>query len=248
MSVAVITLALVLFISGCASTPEPVSEPDTEEPVETDRKPETTETEKTGTETTETTTPSATTTTTTSTTTTPPTEEVPKPENEYTKAKELRNLVIKYDAGQYARLEFDKAESAFENGETAFGEDNDAAKKAFENAIVGYRTVIEKSFSAVSRKDKAVEYKKLADDLKASVAMKAEYAVAMVKYNEAVDAQDAGNYETAGLLFAELEIIFKDIYERTKEKKEQAEAALSDLDKELDDFEKLANEQEGGDQ
>lgn len=211
------TAVLALLAAGCASAPETVPE----EPVVAEQKTETTTKDT-------------------------KTDDTPKPEKEYAQANELRELIVKYGINDHAKSEFETAESEFKKGETAYGKYNDTAKTAFEKAIQGYRFVIEKAFPAVSRRDKTEEYIKLADGLKASVAMKTEYAAAMTKYDAAVQAQEDAEYEKAGLLFVELETLFKDIYEKTKVKKEKAEAALLDLDKELDDFEELANDKEGG--
>jgi hypothetical protein len=70
--------------------------------------------------------------------------------------------------------------------------------------------------------------------------MKAEYTAAKAKYDEAVAAKDAGNFEPAISLFAEAKSLFQDVYEKTKEKKEAAEAELGSTQDGIKDAEEKA--------
>ena len=169
---------------------------------------------------------------------------VGKPEAEYGRASELKALIERYSLEDYAEAEYAAAESDYDQGVKAYGSDNAASKKSFDSAIEGYGKVIEKAFPAFTRtrRERTESYKKQADDLKAPVAMKTEYAAAKAKYDQAVKAEADGDYESAARLFEELEATFKDIYEKTKDKKEKAEEAIRSTEEELSKAEELSKE------
>jgi hypothetical protein len=111
----------------------------------------------------------------------------PLPEAEYQKAKDLRSTIGKYSLDKYDAAAFQKAEASFKEGEAAYGKDNAKAKTALDQAVTGYRQVLDKGFSSLTgeRQSQADKAKAEADALKAAVAMKSEYAAALDVYNQA---------------------------------------------------------------
>ena len=78
--------------------------------------------------------------------------EVPAPEKELARAKELRDLVVRYELEKIAVQEFNSAENHLKKGEAAYGKDNEAAKASLERAIEGYRAVIKVGYTQISQK------------------------------------------------------------------------------------------------
>ena len=81
---------------------------------------------------------------------------------------------------------------------------------------------------------------KQAEGIKAQVAMKEEYTAARTKYDQALAAQNNGEYEQAVALFDEAKLLFQDLYEKTKAKKMKAEQAMDSSDESIKDFEEQA--------
>jgi tetratricopeptide (TPR) repeat protein len=179
---------------------------------------------------------------------------VPLPEKELEEAKSLKSRVDKNGLSEFAAQDYQQAESSLQEGEEAYGKDNAKAKTALDKAIASYRSVISKAFPLkVDRSRAEVDtIKTNAEGLKAQVAMKSEYAAAKAKYDEAVAAKDAGEFEQAISLFAEAKTLFQDVYEKTKQKKEDAEAEIKSSQDSLKDAEERGRagdeEIEGGGQ
>jgi hypothetical protein len=177
---------------------------------------------------------------------------VPLPEKELAEAKSLKTTVDNNGLSEFAKEDYQQAESKLQEGEAAYGKDNAKAKTALDAAIASYRTVISKAFPLKTGSSQAEvdTIKSNAEAIKAPVAMKSEYAAAKAKYDEAVAAKDAGNYEQAISLFAEAKTLFQDVYDKTKVKKEAAEAEIKSAQDGFKDAEEQAlaaeEEMQGG--
>lgn len=167
---------------------------------------------------------------------TPPKEAAPLPEAELAQAKELKAKVDKFNLGPLAQTEYTAAESDLKAGQDAYGTDNAASKASLDKAIAGYRAVIAKAGPLYlgTLDDKAAAAKKSADDLKASVAVKDDYARAQAVYDRALAAKTAGDLEAATKDFEEARTMFEAVAKTAAEKRDKALAARSDLEKAMD--------------
>lgn len=175
-------------------------------------------------------------------------EELPEaPEKEYAQAKELRQLIEDYDLSPAAPAAFQSAEERFQAGEAAYGKDNEAAKTAFDAAIKGYEEVISEAFpQLVRRRQSEVDaVRQAADELKAPVAVKEQYAAAASVYDRAVAARDAGNFQEALKLLDEAEKLFEAVYAEARAKKQRAEQSMSETGGSIKSFEDIVGEIEG---
>jgi len=167
---------------------------------------------------------------------TPPKEDVPLPESELAQAKELKAKVDLYGLGPLAQTEYTAAERDLKAGQDAYGTDNAASKASLDKAIAGYRAVIAKAGPLYlgTLSDKAAAAKKTADDLKASVAVKDDYAKAQAAYDRALAAKTAGDLEAATKDFEEARTMFEAVAKTAAEKRDKALAASSDLEKAME--------------
>jgi hypothetical protein len=158
---------------------------------------------------------------------TPPEEAVPLPETELAKAKELKAKADLYNLGPLAQAEYTAAENDLKAGEAAYGKDNAESKKSLDEAISGYESVIAKGGAAYlgTLNDKAAAAKKSADDLKASVAVKADYAKAQAVYDRALTAKSAGDLAAATKDFEEARTLFEAVAKVAAQKRAAAQAA-----------------------
>ena len=173
-------------------------------------------------------------------------EEAPLPESEYQQAKELREKILRYNLSSYAQDEYNSAEQSFENGESAYGKDNSKSKASFEQAIKGYRAVIQKGFTAfLDARVKDVEKrKKSAEEIKAPVATKDDYTKARSVYEQALSVRKAGNNEKAVELLDKAEGMFVDVYDMTLEKKIRAERSIEESRTEIQTLEEAVEQAE----
>lgn len=157
---------------------------------------------------------------------------VPAPAAELAKAKELKDRADAYDLGQYAPEEYAAAEKDLAAGEAAYGKDNAAAKKSLDKAVAGYTAVIAKGGAIlVDRIQRESESsKRTADEVKASVAVKDEYAAALAMYNGALAAKKAGDLEKAGSDFAAARDMFDDVAATARGKREKALQAMQETE------------------
>ncbi len=164
------------------------------------------------------------------------------PETEYTRANKLKAQADKYSLADYAPDEYSQAEQKLKDGKATYKTDNASSKKALDEAIAGYEAVMAKGFPLLTEKkqEETEAIVKQAEGIKAQVAMKEEYTVARTKYDQALAAQNNGEYEQAVALFDEAKLLFQDLYEKTKEKKERAEQAMNSSEESIKDFEEQA--------
>ncbi len=164
------------------------------------------------------------------------------PETEYTRANKLKAQADKYSLADYAPDEYSQAEQKLKDGEATYKTDNASSKKALDQAIAGYEAVMAKGFPLLTGKkqEETEATVKRAEDIKAQVAMKEDYTAARTRYEQALAAQNKGEYEQAVALFDEAKLLFLDLYEKTKEKKERAEQAMNSSEESIKDFEEQA--------
>ena len=175
---------------------------------------------------------------------TPPEEAVPLPETELAKAKELKAKADLYKLGPLAQAEYAAAENDLKAGEDAYGKDNAASKASLDKAISGYQAVIAKGGPLYlgTLNDRTSAAKKAADDLKASVAVKDDYAKAQAVYDRALAARTAGDLEAATKDFEEARAQFEAVAKVAAEKRDKALAAGSDLEQAMKDSAAVAAE------
>jgi hypothetical protein len=167
---------------------------------------------------------------------TPPEPPAPLPEAELAQAKQLKEKADRYNLGPLVQAEYSVAEADLKAGEAAYGTDNAAAKVSLDKAIVGYQSVLDKAGPLYlgGIHDRTAAAKKSADDLKASVAVKDDYAKAQAVYDRALAAKAAGDLATATKDFEEARTLFEAAAKVAKEKRDKALAAGADVDKALE--------------
>ena len=172
--------------------------------------------------------------------------EVPAPEKELARAKELRDLVVRYELEKIAVQEFNSAENHLKEGEAAYGKDNEAAKASLERAIEGYRAVIKAGYTQISQKlkDDVERFKGEADELKASAALPEEYQTADGSYKKALEKEKAEEYEQALAGFTVAISLFRNVRDRSLEKKLRAERSLEEAKTGIANVEETAKELE----
>ena len=117
-------------------------------------------------------------------------------------------------------------------GQEAYGTDNKASKKSLDQAIAGFTTVIDTGGALYLGKlqDRAAASKKAADELKADVAVKDDYAGAAAVYTRAIKEKGAKDIDSAADDFTQAAILFDAVAEKAKEKKAAADAAMNAAD------------------
>ncbi|OHD73670.1 MAG: hypothetical protein A2177_16835 [Spirochaetes bacterium RBG_13_68_11] len=168
---------------------------------------------------------------------TPPEEAVPLPETELAKAKELKAKADLYKLGPLAQAEYTATESDLKAGEETYGKDNAASKASLDKAIAGYQAVIAKAGPLYlgTIHDRTAAAKKAADDLKASVAVKDDYAKAQAVYDRALAAKTSGDLEAATKDYEEARKMFEAVKVVAQQKRDKALAANADAAQALDE-------------
>jgi len=173
---------------------------------------------------------------------TPPEPPVPLPEAELAQAKQLKEKADLYQLGPLAQAEYTAAEADLKAGEAAYGEDNAVAKASLDKAIAGYQAVISKGGALYlgTIGDRSATAKKSADDLKASVAVKDDYAKAQAVYDRALKEKAAGDLAAATKDFEEARKLFEAVAKVAAEKRDKALAASAEAAKAQADAEAAA--------
>ena len=182
---------------------------------------------------------------------TPPKPETPPqqsvagaPEAELAQAKALQQRVDAVGLGTYAPDDYAAANKDLQAGQDSYGKDNTASKTSLQSAIAGYNAVLAKGgplYLAKVQQD-AEASKKTADDLKASVAVKDDYAAADGVYTKALQEKDSGDIENAGRDFSQSRDDFDAVAKTAQQKKDAASQALQDAQQD-----KTASEKKAGD-
>ncbi|MBI4979656.1 MAG: hypothetical protein HZC28_19410 [Spirochaetes bacterium] len=166
------------------------------------------------------------------------------PEKEFSLANERRSLLMKYKLNTYASNEFVLAETNYTAGKTYYSNDNGKSKESLDKALTNYNIVLQKGFplAADDSKKQADAPKKDADDIKAAVAVKEEYAAAKKLYDDAIAAKTAGNYSNAIDLLQASKVKFEAVHKKAKEKRTGAEKSIKATDTDIKNVEKTVKE------
>ncbi len=150
------------------------------------------------------------------------------PDTELTQAKGLQQRVDALGLGAYDPDDYAAANKDLQAGQDTYGKDNDASRKSLQSAIAEYNSVISKGGPLYLAKvqAQAEASKKAADDLKASVAVKDDYATANDSYTKALQEKDAGDIENAGKDFGQARDGFDAVAKVAQQKKDAAVQAL----------------------
>jgi len=150
------------------------------------------------------------------------------PAAELAQAKSLQQKVDAYGLGSYAPENYAAANADMKAGQDSYGKDNAASKKSLQSAITGYNAVITKGGPLYLAKlqAQAEASKKAADSLKASVAVKDDYAQANDVYKRALKEKDAGDIENASKDFTQSRDAFDAVTKAAQQKKDAAVQAL----------------------
>jgi hypothetical protein len=167
------------------------------------------------------------------------------PDAKYQESTKLREKAIKYNLKKYAAVEFNDAEKDYTQAKNYM--DNKKSFKAdrlLDQVNKKFQVVLDKGFPPAAE-DKNSETKdkiKLANDIKANVAVKDLYSDAETNYNDAGKLKDAKDYEKAIDTYEIANGKFDAVYKTAKEKKEKAEKSISATDQAFKDIEKNSAE------
>lgn len=153
---------------------------------------------------------------------------VPAPAGERQQARELRATVERYGLAAYAAQAWQEAERQREQGESLFDRENEKSRSALQEAVRGYRLVLDTGFPllAAERQSQARQAKGSAEEAMAQVALKDAFAEVQALYEQAASAAQAKDYARAVDLFAEVQPRFEALAGQAREKKARAEQAL----------------------
>jgi len=171
---------------------------------------------------------------------------VPAPDAELAQAKDLKQKVDALGLGDFAPDDYAAANKNLQAGEDAYGKDNAASKKSLEAAISGYNAVMENGGAQflAKRQSDADASRKAADDLKASVAVKDDYAAADATYQKAVEEKNSKDIEGAGKDFASAKDQFDAVAKAAQQKKDAATQAMQDAQASQSTSQQKADESE----
>jgi hypothetical protein len=176
---------------------------------------------------------------------TPPQQPVAgAPGTELSQAKALQQRVDALGLGTYAPDDYAAANKDLQAGQDSYGKDNAASKKSLQSAITEYNAVLTKGgplYLAKVQQD-AEASKKAADDLKASVAVKDDYAAANGVYKKALQEKDSNDIENASRDFSQSRDDFDAVTRTARQKKDAALQAMQDAQQD-----KTASEKKAGD-
>jgi hypothetical protein len=173
-----------------------------------------------------------------------PKTSTPAPDADLQQAKDLRQKVDAYNLGSLDAEDYDAGVKALQAGQDAYGKDNDAARVSLQASIASFKAVLAKGGALYlgQEQQKTEVSKKAADDLKASVAVKDDYAGAMTVYERALKEKDAQDIDNASQDFGQAQKMFDAVAVTAQKKKTDAESALSDARKGGADAEKKASD------
>jgi hypothetical protein len=167
---------------------------------------------------------------------------VAAPDAELAQAKSLQQKADKYGLGQYDAEDYAAATKDLKAGQDAYGKDNSAAKESLTKAIDEFNSVISKGGALYLAKLQAQTdaSKKAADDLKASVAVKDQYAEANDVYQRALKEKDSGDIENAAADLTKARDLFDAVAALAQQKKDNATKALAGAQQTMTASEKKA--------
>ncbi len=152
------------------------------------------------------------------------------PDAELSQAKALQQKVDGYGLATYDPDDYAAGVKDLQAGQDTYGKDNDASRTSLQAAITAFNAVLTKGGALLMDKQQAQTEasKKAADDLKASVAVKDDYAQANVVYQRALQEKSAADIENAGKDFSQSGDMFDAVAKVAQQKKDAAEQALKD--------------------
>jgi hypothetical protein len=170
------------------------------------------------------------------------------PQSEYEQAQKYRMRIEKFNFAQYAPDEFAAGETAFKAGEGNYKKDNLTAKKSFDEANGNYRIVMRKGIDARMKmsEDEIAPVRTRADEIKASVAVAAEYKDAKDAHDRAIALANEDKWEDAEPVFVEARQKYEAAYQAAKTKKDKADTQFTDTKKELDALKALVGDDGDG--
>ena len=157
-----------------------------------------------------------------------PAPAVPAPDQELAQARDLKAKVDAFSLGDYDPDDYAAANKDFQAGQDSYGKDNAASKKSLDSAITEYTAVLTKGGAAFLDKSQAQAdaSKKAADDLKASVAVKDDYAAANAVYQRALQEKAAVDIANASKDFDSARQQFDAVAATAKQKRDAAMQAM----------------------
>lgn len=167
------------------------------------------------------------------------------PETQYQEIGKLRAVVRKYKLEKYAKAENDLAEKNYSESRTLIdGKKNFKADKTLKEANKYFKIIIEKGLPPYTEERNTLtkEQKKSAEDIKANVAVKEQFAEAEKTYNEALTFQGKKEYEKAIETYEKAESQFKQVYGTAREKRDKTEKSINSTEDIKKELEKNASE------
>ncbi len=171
-----------------------------------------------------------------------PQQQANDPQAALAKANDLKQKVEAFGLGDYAPDEYRTALKDLKAGQEALGKDNAAAKLSLDSAIAGFTAVITKGGPLVVAKarDQSVSSRKAADDAKASVAVKDDYAKASHLFDQAGAESTAGDWESAQKDYALARDMFDSARAKALQKKATAVETLKKTERMMAESERRA--------
>jgi hypothetical protein len=156
------------------------------------------------------------------------------PDAELAQAKGLQQRVDAIGLGTYDPDDYQAANKDLQAGQDSYGKDNTAARTSLQSAIAEYNAVLSKggALYLAQAQQQAEASKKVADELKASVAVKDDYAAANDLYTKALSEKDAGDIEGAAKDFVQARDGFDAVSKVAQQKKDAAMQALQSAQQE----------------
>ncbi|HET6450604.1 MAG TPA: hypothetical protein VFI08_04800 [Spirochaetia bacterium] len=150
------------------------------------------------------------------------------PDQELAQAKDLKAKVDSFGLGDFDADDYAAANKDLQAGQDSYGKDNAASKKSLDSAISEYNAVLSKGGDAYLAKSQAQAdaSRKAADDLKASVAVKDDYAAADAVYQQAVKERASGDIANSSKDFDSARQQFDAVAAAAQKKKDAALQAM----------------------
>jgi hypothetical protein len=171
---------------------------------------------------------------------------VPAPETERAQARALKDRIDTNGLADYDPENYQTASTDLQTGESAYGTDNAAAKRALDSAIEGFNAVITKGgpLHVAALQETTVASKKAADDLLAAVAVKDQYAQADEVYQRALKEKESEDLDSAARDMSSAAGLFDAVAATAKQKKDAALLAVDAAQKDLGTSEEKAADAE----
>jgi hypothetical protein len=169
---------------------------------------------------------------------------VAAPDAELAQARSLQQKADKYGLKDYDPEDYAAATSDLQAGQDSYNKDNAASKASLTKSIDEFNSVITKGGALYLAKLQADAdaSKKAADDLKASVAVKDQYAEANDVYQRALKEKSSGDLENAVADFMKARDAFDAVTAVAQQKKDDATKSLADAKESMTTSEQKATD------